>query len=342
MISCTPFCLTRLSSTADAKKLISRSILVWSIHELWGSGPDYASLHTSIREVAADLIPMYRKSSFKFLFDTYQGSRSAGFQRQAIESLSWLSFEGPISMKAAQETFTIFEEYHPSDVPPQHPHQPTSGTDREGTNECSPLPALRNSTVGVEPTSIYFGRLVGTGDRNAMNTYSLKKRQYLSTTSMDAELALIMANLTLARPGTLFYDPFVGTGSLTVACAHYGSFVWGSDIDGRSIRGKNGVGLSSNYAQYGLQGRDLSGFTGDLVNSPIRGWRGSGIGNIPTMNARGEWLDGIVCDPPYGVREGLRVLGARDGASKEIKYLADGTASHLQVFLPRTLSLFDS
>ena len=28
---------------------------------------------------------------------------------------------------------------------------------------------------------------------------------------------------------------------------------------------------------------------------------------------RGAWLDGIVCDPPYGVREGLKVLGLKEG-----------------------------
>jgi hypothetical protein len=35
----------------------------------------------------------------------------------------------------------------------------------------------------------------------------------------------------LCKPGSLVYDPFVGTGSLIVACAHFGSYVIGSDLD---------------------------------------------------------------------------------------------------------------
>ncbi|KAL8668920.1 MAG: hypothetical protein Q9224_007767, partial [Gallowayella concinna] len=43
-------------------------------------------------------------------------------------------------------------------------------------------------------------------------------------------------------------------------------------------------------------------------------------------------LDGIICDPPYGVREGLKVLGSRGdgGKKKEIVWLDDGEAAHLQ------------
>ena len=39
-------------------------------------------------------------------------------------------------------------------------------------------------------------------------------------------------------PGKFVYDPFAGTGSLLYTCAHWGSMVVGSDIDGRQMRGK--------------------------------------------------------------------------------------------------------
>jgi tRNA (guanine10-N2)-methyltransferase len=216
-------------------------------------------------------------------------------------------------MKDPEQVFTLFEEF------PIMGKSPEQGKVRVQDKKGSLIDEL-------EPTVVYLGRLIGNGGREAMNVYSLKKRLYLSTTSMDAELALIMANMTLAKPGSLFYDPFVGTGSLTVACAHFGAFVLGSDIDGRSIRGKEGLNLHNNYAQYGLHKRDLGGMIADLVNSPIRGWRGH-----PQKDdlAPCEWLDGIVCDPPYGVREGLRVLGKKDDEKKEIVFLKDGKATHL-------------
>ena len=83
----------------------------------------------------------------------------------------------------------------------------------------------------------------------------------------------------------------------------------GSDIDGRSIRGKGGRDVRGNFRQYGLEGLYLDGFISDLTNSPMRGC----IGEDGGEGEREAWLDGIVCDPPYGVREGLKVLGLKEG-----------------------------
>ena len=199
-----------------------------------------------------------------------------------MESFAYLGFKGPIRMKNPEEEFTIFEEH---------------ALDRSGL------------------VRLFFGRLVGLGGRDAVATYSLKRRKYISTTSMDAEMALLTANLTLAAPGKLLYDPFVGTGSLTIACAHFGAYAWGSDIDGRTIRGRDGINIKSNFGQYGLEGRYMGGFVSDLTLSPLR-------------SSRGGSLDGIVCDPPYGVREGLQVLGHRKEKDKEIIWV-DGIQAHL-------------
>lgn len=82
----------------------------------------------------------------------------------------------------------------------------------------------------------------------------------------------------------------------------------GSDIDGRSIRGEGKKTLRGNFEQYGLLSGLAGTFSADLLNSPIRraplGEGGDGIG--------GRLFDAIICDPPYGVREGLFVLGIRD------------------------------
>lgn len=185
-------------------------------------------------------------------------------------------------MKAPDQTFCIFEEY------------------------------LQGNPT---PSQIHFGRWIAASQRPAIWDYSLKRRNYISTTSMDSELALITANLTLAGPGKLFYDPFVGTGSFPIACAHFGAVALGSDIDGRMLRGKKGVNIRSNFRQYGLLNRYLDGFIADLTHCPLRA---------------GRILDGIICDPPYGVREGLKVLGSRDGGGKKKEELViDGKAAHL-------------
>ena len=171
------------------------------------------------------------------------------------------------------------------------------------------------------PKKLHLGRLVAESGRKAIAKYTLKKRPYIATTSMDAELALITANLALAAPGKLAYDPFMGTGSCPLACAHFGAAVFGSDLDGRSIRGKGGRSVKGNFAHYGTDAQYLGGFIADLTNSPLKcGAEGS---------SRGRWLDAILCDPPYGVREGLKVLGSTKVALQEVVLLADGTPAHL-------------
>lgn len=164
------------------------------------------------------------------------------------------------------------------------------------------------------PTHVYFTQLVGETSRAVVDVYDLKKRPYIGTTSMDAELSLITANMTLAAPGKLIFDPFVGTGSFVVACAHFGAHTLGSDIDGRQIRGKKpGRSLKANFGHYGIQRRHLDGFTSDLTNTPIR---------------RTAFLDAIVCDPPYGVREGLKVLGSRNLLHPKEPIIMDGVMRH--------------
>ena len=173
---------------------------------------------------------------------------------------------------------------------------------------------LYAAALGIDtPKSVHLGRFLGCSERDIVGKYDLKKRKYISTTSMDAELALITANITLAAPGKLFYDPFVGTGSFPVACAHFGALAFGSDIDGRSIRGKGKANLLANFVQYGLTEQFGDSFVADLTNTPLRAAR---------------LFDGIVCDPPYGVREGLKVLGSRDPTKGKEPLIRDGVAAH--------------
>lgn len=55
---------------------------------------------------------------------------------------------------------------------------------------------------------------------------------------MDAQLSLLMANQAQVKSGDLVLDPFVGTGSLLVAAAQFGGYVFGSDIDYLMLHGR--------------------------------------------------------------------------------------------------------
>jgi tRNA (guanine10-N2)-methyltransferase len=275
----------KLDSGEAAKRLIRRSILAKAVYEVWGKASTSEELHENVRSISQHLWPLYKDCSFKFSIDSFQGSRSSTEQRKLIEEFRFLGFEGPIKMKDPEQDFCISEEWQ-----------------------------FDAAALGINaPQSVHLGRFLGASERDVIGKYDLKKRKYISTTSMDAELALITANITLAAPGKLFYDPFVGTGSFPIACAHFGAIAFGSDIDGRSIRGKGKTNLLANFVQYGLTEQFGDSFVADLTNTPLRAAR---------------LFDGIVCDPPYGVREGLKVLGSRDPTKGKDPVYRDGKAHH--------------
>ena len=282
----TPFAIVAFDEAEDAKKtlrtLVSRSILVQKAYELWGSGEDYDALHKDIRARTEHIWPAYQSATFRFEFDSFRGTHSNEEKRHLIESFGYMNFTGKIVMSKPENQFIVFEDFE-LDAP--KPHQ------------------------------LHFGREVAEGGRRAVHTYNVKKRHYISTTSMDAELSLVTANMALSAPGTVAYDPFMGTGSFPVSCAHFGAVVFGSDLDGRSIRGKKGRNVASNFKQYGTSDLYLGGMAADLTNTPL---------------LHGRILDAIVCDPPYGVREGLKVLGHVKERLKYEVILDNGAPAHLQ------------
>lgn len=341
-----PFCIVRLPDVESARRLVGRSILVKAIYELWGVSeskyeegkqhPDeqcsYEALHEDIRRRTRDKWEDYKTCSFKFSFDTYIGHRTPSEKSAIIQTFSFLDFQGPVKMTDSDEEFTILEGHERIEA------------DNDNIRPKNVAPPKRLKML-------LFGRLVAHSSRDILDTYDLKKRAYISTTSMDAELTLITANIALASPGKLFYDPFVGTGSFCVAVAHFGAFAMGSDIDGRSIKGSvkgcrtlprkprefdstakdkivNGgancsspaaaplsTGVFSNFEQYSLQSHYVDMFSSDLTHTPLR------------VDPARQFFDGIVCDPPYGIREGLRVLGTRNG-SREATAAPDGIPIH--------------
>ncbi|KAJ2723182.1 hypothetical protein GGI07_002817 [Coemansia sp. Benny D115] len=295
-----PFLMVEIGSAEQAAKLARRGILIRSIMEYWGSGSTYDEVFAEVRE-HSDRWGLYKTCSFKFTVDSFGRSLSQEQKVAVINSFSFLKFEGPIRMKNPDAEFFVSEDYGESE---------------------NPFP-------NEQPRKIWFGRVVCRGSRDLIDRFDVKKRKYLGNTTMDAELSLVMANQALARPGTLIYDPFVGTGSFLLTCAHFGACTMGSDIDGRQIRGtagfKRGVnGIKANLAQYQLGGRVLDTAVFDVCRNP---WR------------RGALFDAIVTDPPYGVRAGAKRLGRRNGTLPERSLqTVDGVANHLRTdYYPPTV-----
>ena len=316
-----PFCIIEFPGVGDSKEaatqLISRSFLTRGVYELWGQGVTYNDLHQNVHDTSQHLWPGIRHATFKFTIDAYCGRRSTAEQTEIINSFSYLGIEGGTSMKTPEAEFVIFEQWNLSESP--H-HQKIGRRSLLAHDEQASTPAPPPALVPQQkPKHLYFTRLVAYSQRHLIDKHSLKSRPYISTTSMDAELALVTATLALASPGKFFLDPFVGTGGFLLAAAELGAMTLGADIDGRSFRG-NGLGLATgigrNLQKYSLTYLFGDCITSDLVHSPFRildGRKNSdGRAIVPTNKSTPKrWLDGIITDPPYGVREGLKSLGTR-------------------------------
>jgi tRNA (guanine10-N2)-methyltransferase len=275
--------------------LIHRSILAKGIYALWATGSSYAELHEALRARAPELAPPCMGRSFKFTIESFQRRRSGREQRELIEGFKYLGFDGKVAMKNAELEFVVFEEFEFND-------NNNNNNQKEGE--------------GGKLLRVAFALKIADSARDVVGKYDLKKRAYIGTTSMDAELSLVTANMAHAAPGRLVFDPFVGTGSFLYCAAHFGAVTMGSDIDGRQVRGKKpGKNVKGNFGQYGLLGNYLDCFTSDLTNTPLRKTR---------------FLDAVICDPPYGVREGLKVLGSRDPEAAKEPVLVDGVPGHLR------------
>ena len=80
------------------------------------------------------------------------------------------------------------------------------------------------------PSRCMFGRIIAEGPSIGRN-YDLKYRPIIGTTTMDAMSAHLSAVAADIKEGDLVLDPYCGTGSLLIACAHLGARVIGSDFD---------------------------------------------------------------------------------------------------------------
>ena len=155
---------------------------------------------------------------------------------------------------------------------------------------------------------------------------------------MDVEMGLIMCNMIQARPGGVVWDPFCGTGSLLINAAHFGAFTMGSDIDIRVIKwgkkdGKTGENVDV-VSFFSISVRAIR-LTACFVRSQWTNFTDYGleppVGLLRMDLHKHSWtnmkhvegmLQGVVGDPPYGVRAGGRKSGGRkradDGSIKPV------------------------
>jgi tRNA (guanine10-N2)-methyltransferase len=274
-----PFLTVTLPSEKAAADIASRAVLIKGFFEKWGEGVTYEELLASLDKYPKEKMEVHGAAdkSFKFVVDGFGRKYNNAERIEIMKRFAPLPLHGKISLEEQDNQFWIIEDI--------------------GNNAPKDMP----------PRKVYFARQIAEGaGRIAIDKYSLKKRGYLGTTSMSSEWSLLMANQALARAGSFVFDPFVGTGSILVGCAHFGAMTIGGDIDPRVLRGDTklnqqvtdgSTNIFTNFAQYGMNDRLV-----DLVACD---------GSRPCWRRNTQWYDAIVGDPPYGVRAGARKIGKK-------------------------------
>uniref|UniRef100_A0A7S3VQJ9 tRNA (guanine(10)-N(2))-methyltransferase n=1 Tax=Dunaliella tertiolecta TaxID=3047 RepID=A0A7S3VQJ9_DUNTE len=292
-----PIWYVSLPSDDIARQVVSRTMLTKGLYELWGEGSTWEELEASIQAYPEHLkLPWCRKDlSFKVHVDSYGRRIDIKEQVEYVERLGFIPFQGKVDLKQPQVKFWLMV----IDVHESH-----------GLGDTS-----------MVPYRLYFGRQIAEYGHQVVAQYSLKTRPYIGPTSMDTEMAFIMCNQAKVDRGSFVFDPYVGTGSITVAAAHHGAQVMGTDIDMRVVKlGKKGpqgqtLDVYVNFDHYGIRNCLAGLIRGDMHRHPFR-------------DGLKEVFHAIVGDPPYGVRAGGRKSAYRDIQIRDPSTHIPGTAPY--------------
>ena len=297
------FLVTQLPGDEIARLLATRCILIRAVYQLIASGTTYEQVQEDINSKQEQL-KQYKDCSWCLNVEIFEKSLSREEQQLKRNKVSHLlPFDGPVQLKEPDQVFAVLEYER----------------------------------------FIYFGREIQPSQlkaRHLIHQYSIKARRYIGPTSMDTELALIMANLAMCNPNALVLDPFVGTGGCLLACSSFGAQCFGTDIDPIALEKDKVASIFNNFQQYQLRRPEI--ICCDMSKPPV----------LQQM----EW-DAIVCDPPYGLRAGAKkcASGPSNGTVRTSNYrmqhvitdLLQFAADHLRLegrlvyVLPINTQMFD-
>jgi len=132
-----------------------------------------------------------------------------------------------------------------------------------------------------------LGLVLGRVKRGKFNARRPKFRPFHHPSSLDPFICRLFVNLSRARMGSLFLDPFCGSGGFLIEAAMIGCKVIGLDVDKAMIKG-----CKLNMKYYGLN--PLSLVKGDARHLPFR-----------KVNC-------IATDPPYGRSASTKGLSLKE------------------------------
>jgi len=139
-----------------------------------------------------------------------------------------------------------------------------------------------------------------------LGKFALKERPFCMATTMEPELAFLMASLAGVGPGARVLDACCGSGGLLLCAAALGAArLVGMDTDPEAI-----AGAASNFAFYSLGQPPEATVTLHLADilRPAAS---------PALDGARGTFDAIVCDPPYGMATRVSAGGSVRATSVE-------------------------
>lgn len=292
-----------LPSVLILRRIVERAILVHAAYEVWATGSSLCECAAITKNILNDdprMGPLRENSTWaasSYVFGTKHGRRKEVDtlpQKLSIFKILLRRLPGAVDLKAPAVRFVLLEDGDAAD--------------------------------GDELHQVWFTREVAKGSRGLTERLSLRRRPYVTTTSMEPKASLVMCNVASLQSGGKVLDPMAGGGGLLLAAAQLGAgLTVGVDVNSSIDVSR----IDSNFHDLGLNppANFISGDVGDP--------------NVQERLYRWGPFDVMVADPPYGKRERGSVRA--EGAIQEAVYTLYNLAANnkllrvggrLEYFLP--------
>jgi tRNA (guanine10-N2)-methyltransferase len=309
------YLIVELPSPEAAIEICKKSMLVKSIYTLWSMAESIEELVTNMKQLPLNVkFPHMNDASLSWSIsiDSLCKSYTQDEQAACRDKFRFMDVAGPIKLDSPDISLHIILDYQNETI------CELENKDEEETDNSNVTRKVVKHKFKLK--ACYFGELVATNNipRELIKKYDLKKRLYLGPTSLDTTLTFLIANFANVKKGDFVLDPFVGTGSILIAMAHYGAICYGFDIDIRVLRGDMYAGkkdalniqkrdIFENFKCYKLSPPELMRMDNHLLNRHL---------NFSCVN---EMFNIIVTDPPYGIRAGAK----KSGRNNVVNYTVD-------------------
>jgi len=262
------------------RRIVERAVLVHAAYEVWAMGSSLCECAAITKNIMNDdprMGPLQANTTWaanSYVFGTKHGRRKEVDtlpQKLSIFKILLRRLPGAVDLKAPAVRFVLLED--------------------------------GDAAGGKELHQVWFTREVAQGSRGLTERLSLRRRPYVTTTSMEPKASLVMSNVASLQSGDKVLDPMAGGGGLLLAAAQLGAgLTVGVDVNSSIDISR----VASNFHDLGLP--------------PPADFIFGDVGDPNVQERLYPWgpFDVLVADPPYGKRERGPVRA--EGAIQEAVY----------------------